>query len=401
MSRPLPLRANLQWLRKLSKERLAALRATDPEAQLSAAQLAVAREYGFPSWRQLKAHVEQQRSRLDALVPPDVRRRAAADHVAPDDVELASVFQAIVAGQTSTVAALVAQRPALAAAAGPEGQTPLHLAAQHNDPQLAALLVAYGADLHAVYGQSQHTPLSWAITCNALDAARALVKLGAEPDLFCAAGLGVLDDVQACFDDSGALVDDASRTGSTRFAADGSRLPCPPPTAREQISDALYLACRNAQVDAARFLLGKQPDLSFRAYLGGTPLHWAHFGGSRAIVELLEQQGADAAARDDFLGCTPRGFGICVPANWGFAFLVRARLADDPSLVNVMEGSTSPLHEAAANDRAEVVRLLLAHGADPSLVRGDGKTPLELALERGHADVAGMLRKDFRFASLG
>jgi ankyrin repeat protein len=392
MSRPLPLRANLQWLRKLSKERLAALRATDSDARLSQAQFAVAREFGFPSWRQLKAHVEQQRRQLDALVPADVRRSAAADHVAPDDVELVALLQAIVAGQTSTVAALVARRPALAAAAGPEGQTPLHVAAQHNDPQLAALLVAYGADLDATYGQSEHTPLSWAITCSALDVARALVKLGAEPDLFCAAGMGALDDVHACFDNAGALVEGASVTGSTRFADDGSRLPCPPPTAREQISDALYLACRNAQLDVARFLLGQQPDLSFRAYLGGTPLHWAHFGGSRAIVELLEQQGADVAARDAFLGCTPRAFGICVPANWGFAFLVRARLAEDASLVNIMDGRTSPLHEAAANDRAEIVRLLLAQGADPRLARGDGKTPLELALERGHAEVAEMLR---------
>ncbi len=51
MSRPLPLRANLEWLKKLCKERLDALRAHDPQAKLSDVQLAVAREYGFPSWR--------------------------------------------------------------------------------------------------------------------------------------------------------------------------------------------------------------------------------------------------------------------------------------------------------------------------------------------------------------
>jgi ankyrin repeat protein len=225
-----------------------------------------------------------------------------------------------------------------------------------------------------------------------MECAQTLVKLGAEPDLFCAAGIGAIDHVQACFDEAGRLVPGAARTGSSRFAADGSRLPCPPPTAREQISDALYIACRNGQAEVVRFLLSKQPDLSFRAYLGATPLHWAYFGGSRAVVELLERSGADAAIRDDTLGCTPRSFGICVPANWGFAFLVRARLAEDPSLVNLMDGRTSPLHEAARNDRVEVVRILLDHGANPSLTNGDGKTPLDLAVEQGHVATAELLR---------
>ena len=160
----------------------------------------------------------------------------------------------------------------------------------------------------------------------------------------------------------------------------------------EQVADALYIACRNGQVDVVEFLLGKQPDLSFRAYLGATPLHWAYFGGSRTVVDLLERAGADPSARDDTLGCTPRAFGICAPANWGFAFLVRARLAEDPALANIMDGRTSPLHEAARSGSAEVVRLLLDHGADASRTDGDGKTPLELATDRGHAAVAEMLR---------
>jgi ankyrin repeat protein len=312
--------------------------------------------------------------------------------VPPDDPDLATLLAAIDAGEMQVVTDLVTRRPALAAAFGPDGQTPLHVAAQCNDPNIAALLAACGADVNAKYGGSGHTPLSWAVTCNAPECARTLVKLGARPDLFCAAGIGALDEVQIFFDETGALVPGASRTGSSRFAPDGSRLPCPPPTARDQISDALYIACRNGHADIVQFLLGKNPDLSFRAYEGGTSLHWAWFGGSRRVVELLEQHGADCAARDDTLGCTPRAFGICVPANWGFTFLVRARLAEDPTLVNIMDGRTSPLHEAAANNRAEVVRLLLDHGADPQLANGDGKTPLDLATAEGHTAVIEMLR---------
>ena len=58
----LPERASLDYLRKLAKDRLRELRLQDPRAQLAAAQLLIAREHGFPSWRALRAHVEQQRS---------------------------------------------------------------------------------------------------------------------------------------------------------------------------------------------------------------------------------------------------------------------------------------------------------------------------------------------------
>jgi ankyrin repeat protein len=306
--------------------------------------------------------------------------------------DLSHLLAAIAAGETATVTQLLTQQPALAAAHAADGQTPLHLAAQCNDPQIAATLVAYGADLNAKYGQSGHSPLSWAVTCNAMECAQTLVKLGAETDLFCAAGIGLLDHVRACFDETGALLANASRTGSSRFAPDGSRLPCPPLTAREQISDALYIACRNAQAEVVRFLLSKEPDLSFRAYQDATPLHWAYFGGSRAILEMLEQSGADTAARDGLLGCTPRSFGICVAANWGFAFLVRARLAEDPNLINIMDGRTSPLHEAVRSNSTEVVGILLGHGANPTLTNGDGKSPLDLATELGHVEVAELLR---------
>jgi ankyrin repeat protein len=389
--RTLPLRANLEWLKKVSKERLEALRASDPSAKLSDAQLVIAREFGFPSWRKLKAHVEEIRTKLDVVVPADVRQRAAADPVAADDPDSARFFAAIDTGETQAVTDLLTRRPGMANALGPMGQTPLHVAAQHNDPQIAAMLVAYGADVAAKFGKFGHTPLSWAVTCNAIQCARTLVQLGADLDLFSASGIGAVEDVKTFFDPNGDLVPEASKTGSSRYAADGSLLPCPPPTPREQISDALYIACRNAHAEVVRFLLTKGPDLSFRAYQGATPLHWAHFGGSRTVVKLLEQAGADTDSRDPVLGCTPRSFGICTAANWGMSSLVRARLAEDPSLVNIMDGRTSPLHEAARSNSVEVTRLLLEHGANASLKNGDGKTPLELATELGHSAIIELL----------
>jgi hypothetical protein len=69
----LPDRPNLDQLRRQARELLRAavdgephavgrLRAVSPRVTLSAAQLALAREYGFPSWAALKAEVARRRS---------------------------------------------------------------------------------------------------------------------------------------------------------------------------------------------------------------------------------------------------------------------------------------------------------------------------------------------------
>ena len=63
----LPERASLEYLEKLAKERLQELRRADPQAKLATALLAVARDHGFPSWRALKAEIEQRQSNNAAL----------------------------------------------------------------------------------------------------------------------------------------------------------------------------------------------------------------------------------------------------------------------------------------------------------------------------------------------
>lgn len=57
-----PDRASFEFLKTLAKERLSTLRATNPAARLADAQLAVARDYGFPSWRALKKELDHRRA---------------------------------------------------------------------------------------------------------------------------------------------------------------------------------------------------------------------------------------------------------------------------------------------------------------------------------------------------
>ena len=367
MPHALPARPHLDWYRKAAKKRLVTLRQRDPAAQLADAQLAIARESGFPSWRQLKQRIEELRLNLPEL------------------------FDAIRAGNVSHVQELLSANPQLARLCAADGQTALHVAAERNIPAMIELLISHGADPEFFYGNSAHTALSWALTTRAFDAAEALVKKGAQPDFFCSAGMGDLDRVRSYFDERGNLRPGASRTGSSRFGPDGSSLPRPPVDERELISDALYFAARNGHVGVVRELLSHAPDLSFRAFLNGTPLHWAYWGGEPEVVDLLLKAGADPALRDSMVQCTPRAFGICVAANWGILEMVSKQLENDPALVNIFDGRGTPLHEAARGGSAQVVLLLLTHGADRTAHDREGKTALDLATEGGHEAVRQLL----------
>jgi ankyrin repeat protein len=368
MAKALPPRPVLDWYRKAAKKRLAELRAADPEAKLADAQLAVAREHGFPSWRRLKARVEE-------LV-----------------VHLPALFRAIREDDRPAIRRLLDERPELSRVADAEGQTPLHYAAETNNPDAIAILLERKADVAATYGRSAHTALSWALTTEAFASAAALVAHGVQPDLFSAAGLGDVARIRACFDEAGRLRPGASHTGSSRYAPDGTRLPTPPAEPRQVVADALYLACRLGRAAAARELLGHDPDLSFRAFQGATPLHWAYVGANRSVIEMLLAAGADPGLRDPEYGCTPRGFGLCLAASWGFPGILRRVLGNDLGNVNLLDGRGTALHEAARAGHGTIVDALLRVGADRTIRDREGKTPLDLAEAGGHQAVVDRLR---------
>ncbi|HKE86296.1 MAG TPA: Clp protease N-terminal domain-containing protein [Vicinamibacterales bacterium] len=68
MSSELPARPSLEYLKKLAKERLHELQQQNPSAKLADVQHAIAREYGFLNWTQLKESVTS--SPVPPAVPP-------------------------------------------------------------------------------------------------------------------------------------------------------------------------------------------------------------------------------------------------------------------------------------------------------------------------------------------
>ena len=128
----LPARPSLEYLRKLAKERLVALRGTQPGAQLADALLAIAQEHGFSSWRALKATV-------DAAAAP------------PSEELIADFLRQVRAGNVGAVKEALAQDPDLVHATGPHpfwGGRPqaLHLAIESGRRPMFDLLLRAGAD---------------------------------------------------------------------------------------------------------------------------------------------------------------------------------------------------------------------------------------------------------------
>src|SRR5258706_14304918 len=105
MSKALPAFPHIDWLKKTAKARLAELRASNPAGKLHQAQRDIAEEYGFKSWRALKAHVDA--SSLDGRI-----------------------IAAMVEGNARELGRLLAEHPSKLALTGGEWDRPLlHLAA--------------------------------------------------------------------------------------------------------------------------------------------------------------------------------------------------------------------------------------------------------------------------------
>ena len=120
----LPDTPNLDWLRKQAKRRLLELRDANPNAQLSDAQFDLARQYGFASWRALKAHI---------------------DSLTVDG----QLFDAARSGDVDTLTTLLDKYPdKLHARAKPYEWTLLHAAAQNGHLPAVELLLKRGLDVN-------------------------------------------------------------------------------------------------------------------------------------------------------------------------------------------------------------------------------------------------------------
>jgi uncharacterized protein len=148
--------------------------------------------------------------------------------------------------------------------------------------------------------------------------------------------------------------------------------------------------------DTARLaaLLGPDPETAkqlanSRSADGWPLLHLAAAFADAATVKLLLEAGADPQQ----VAATPMR---------NQALHAVLALAKDPEIIRlliargadanaVQTAGYRPLHEAAAAGRLDLVQMLLDAGADPAARCDRGKTAADYARERGHAEVAATL----------
>jgi uncharacterized protein len=121
---------------------------------------------------------------------------------------------------------------------------------------------------------------------------------------------------------------------------------------------------------------------------GFTPVALAAFFGQPAAVKALIAAGADvnAAAKN---GLKVAALHAAVAG--GKLEIVKSVLEAGGDANAQQQAGFRPIHEAGAKANRALAELLIAHGADPSLRNDDGKTAIDLAREKGHAEFADWL----------
>ena len=89
----------------------------------------------------------------------------------------------------------------------------------------------------------------------------------------------------------------------------------------------------------------------------------------------------------------PRGTPLHYAARYCPDIALKFLVTEYPEDVNArsQDDNSTPLHHASGNGRAEVVRTLLEHGADPIAQNKRGWAPLHRASDRGHVEVVRLL----------
>jgi ankyrin repeat protein len=184
---------------------------------------------------------------------------------------------------------------------------------------------------------------------------------------------------------------DAARRGDARAIGELLRAGARIDTRGETQRTPLLVATRLNHVDAARVLIEAGADVNAKDAIHDSPYLYSGARGHLEILRMTLAHGADLASTNRYGGTA-----LIPAAERGHVETVRTLIDAGVAVDHVNRLGWTALLEAiilgdGGERHVEIVRLLLAAGADPGLADGDGVTPLQHARRRGHAAVERLL----------
>ncbi|GLB09938.1 hypothetical protein AtubIFM57258_005870 [Aspergillus tubingensis] len=248
----------------------------------------------------------------------------------------------------------------------------LSTAIYHGYTEIVALLLKAGVDINRECGQSC-TPLEWAVKHNCEAAVPLILEYQPNVDRNCSSRIGVLHFINQKTEV--ATVKHLIRCGAN------------PEDANKKGECAIWVAVRANNEPVTEHLASVLKGQLDKVVEEGTVLHIACRYGSPNMVRILAKAGADVNFAAPGGGETPlqAACGRKVDGSKLEETLEVIRyLIHNGARVNDGGGNLqSPLHKACLSSAPEVIKLLLAEGADADCKDSVGRTPAHLVCYRG------------------
>jgi len=311
----------------------------------------------------------------------DLLIKAGANVKAANRYGVTALYLACVNGSAPMIAKLL-EAGADANAATTEGETALMTVARTGNVEAAKVLLAHGADVNSKEQWRQQTPLMWAVAESHPEMARELIAHGADVNARQVTWnwerqvtkeprekwmpLGGLTPLlfgarQGCVDCARVLVQagaDINATNPNGFSA-------------------ILLAIINSHYDFAASLLDQGADVNIADEVGRTPLYAAVDMHTLPDSNLPWPSELNNKLTSLDLIQTLLAHGANVKAQLKKQQPYRSKV--DRGADTMLGTGTTPLLRAAKAGDTEVVKVLLAKGADPKLTTKFGMTPIMAA----------------------
>ena len=261
-------------------------------------------------------------------------------------------------GDVQTVNILLKKDRSLITKRDDQRMTPLHVAAWNNRIDVAKILLANGADVNAKIWHENGGAIQSHDDCTPLHLA-ALSSMSSQERLAALRSMSSQQSLAALTSQNMSLQRDWEKTNlalAQLLLANGANI-----HANGDQGTPLHRAVAAEKAPMVKFLLANGANVNARTEgFGTTPLHEAVYGSHASMVELLLAKGANVNAKAEL----QFGFGS----------------SDRPKYIPSHKArDCTPLHIAMLyNDRfnLEVIKLLLANGADVNAKESNGFTPL-------------------------